>query len=261
MPATDLFLDRSLRPVVAHRGASDLRPENTIPAFELARELGAEAMEFDIRLSADGVPVVHHDPTLDRTTNLSGPVRVRTAAELARANAGGGSGVPTLAEVLEVTAPLPVLVELKEAEAAVPALEVIRRAGAQGRAAVASFLPGALAPLRDSGLVLGACRPEIAAAAFGAAVGWPPGRARCRFYAVPYRWKHLLTVPTGRFIRRAHRQDCPVHVWTVDDPALAARLWLRGVQGILTNRPDLVLAERARHAGGARPEAPGALNH
>lgn len=256
MAATDLFLDRSLRPVIAHRGASGLRPENTILAFELARNLGAEAMEFDIRLSADGVPVVHHDPTLDRTTDLTGPVRARSAAELARANAGGGSGIPTLEAVLEVTAPLPVLVELKEAEAAMPALEAIRRAGARGRAAVASFLAGALEPLRDSGLVLGACRPEIAAAALGAAAGWPPGRARCRFYAVPYRWKDLLTVPTTRFIRRAHRQDCPVHVWTVDEPALAARLWHRGVQGILTNRPDLILAERARLFGAARTESP-----
>lgn len=245
MPGADLFLDLGVRPVIAHRGASGQRPENTLAAFRLARELGADGIELDVRLSRDGVPVILHDPTLERTTSLHGRVGRYTAAELARADAGGGEPVPTLAEALEAAAPLPVLIELKESRAARPALEVVRRSGAVGRVAFASFLAGALAPLRGSGVPLGASRPVIARAALAAALRWPAGRASCDFYAVPYQWQDTLTVPTPRFIARALRQGRPVHVWTVDDPALARRLWAAGVRGILTNRPDLMLAERA----------------
>lgn len=249
MPGADLFLDLTARPVIAHRGASGLRPENTLAAFLLARDLGADGIELDVRMSRDGVPMVHHDPTLDRTTAMTGRVDARSAAELAGADAGGGEPVPTLAEALEATAPLPVLLELKEVRAARPALDAVRHAGALDRVAFASFQGQALAPLRGAGIPLGASRSDIALAALGAAVGWRAGRASCDFYAVPYRWKDVITVPTHRFIARALRQGRPVHVWTVDDPALARRLWRAGVRGILTNRPDLMLAQRAELDG------------
>jgi glycerophosphoryl diester phosphodiesterase len=248
MPPRDLFLDLTARPVIAHRGASGLRPENTLAAFLLACSQGADGLEFDVHLSADGVPVVHHDPTLDRTTNLRGPASLRTAAELARADAGGGEHVPTLAEVLEATGDLPVLIELKVPAVAIPLLETVRRLGALGRVALASFHPAALAPLRGSGLPLGATRPEIARAWAAAALGWPAGAVAWQFYAVPDRYRDRLDVPTRRFVRRARRQGCPVHVWTVDEPARAIALWRDGVAGILTNRPDLILAARDRAA-------------
>lgn len=244
MSGLDLLLDRSARPVLGHRGASGLLPENTLAAFDLARRLGVDGLEFDVHLSADGVPVVHHDRTLDRTTNLRGPVRAQTARALGRADAGGGERVPTVAEALEATGDLPLLIELKVAEAALPLLQVIRAAGAGGRVMVASFLRAAVEPLRDSGLALGASRPEILAAAAGALFGWRPGRVPFQAYAVPTRWRGLFPVPTRRFVQRAARQGCPVHVWTVDDPREARALWGRGVAGILTNRPDLILAER-----------------
>ena len=251
MPGIDLLLDLSARPVLGHRGASGLRPENTLAAFALARDLGVDGLEFDVRMSADGVPVVHHDPTLERTTNLKGPVRARTARELGRADTGGGEGVPTVAEVLEATGDLPLLIELKEAEATLPLLDAVRRAGAAGRVMIASFLRAAVAPLRGTGIPLGACRPDIVGAALGAAIGWPPGRVPFQAYAVPTRWRDLIAVPTRRFVRRARRQGCPVHVWTVDDPREAHRHWGLGVAGILTNRPDLILA--ARDAAGRHP--------
>lgn len=244
MPAHDLFLDLSARPVLGHRGASGLRPENTLAAFLLARDLGADGIECDIRLSADGVPVVHHDPTLDRTTNRRGPLDRLTARELAAVDAGGGEGVPTAEAVLEALGDLPVMFELKEARAARPLLAVIQRCGAAGRVAIASFQRAALEPLRDTGIPLGACQPEIARSVAGALLGWPPGRVPWRFYAVPDRYRDALPVPTRRFVTRARRQGCPVHVWTVDDPALATRLWGLGVSGIITNRPDLILAAR-----------------
>src|SRR3990170_4488837 len=91
--------------IVAHRGASSTHPENTLPAFEAAIGLGARIVELDVRVSAEGVPVVMHDPTVDRTTDGSGAVHELTAAELARLNAGTAdapTAVPTLAEVLDL---------------------------------------------------------------------------------------------------------------------------------------------------------------
>lgn len=244
MTAAELLLDPGARPVIAHRGASGLRPENTLGAFLLARKLGADGIELDIRLSADGVVMVHHDPTLDRTTKRTGRLDRLKAAELEKVDAGRGEGIPTLAAALEAAGGLPVLIELKEARAALPALEVVRHLGAQRQVAFASFHPRALTPLGGQGILLGASRPEIAAAALGAAIGWPARRAGFDFYAVPYKWKDFLTVPTSRFIARAERQGCLVHVWTVDDPAVARTLWRRGVRGILTNRPEVLLPER-----------------
>jgi len=249
MAARDLLLEPSARPVLAHRGASGLRPENTLAAFALARELGADGLELDVRMSRDGVPMVHHDPTLERTTNLRGPVGHRSAAELGGADAGGGEGVPDLATVLEATGDLPILIELKEPEAALPTLREVRRCGAESRVVIASFHRSALDPLRGSGVPLGACRPDILRAKLAAVVGWPAGCAPCRFYAVPDRYRDLVTVPTRRFVQRAARQGCPVHVWTVDAPGRATELWDAGVAGIITNRPDLILFEVHGDAG------------
>ncbi|HUG26670.1 MAG TPA: glycerophosphodiester phosphodiesterase family protein [Gemmatimonadales bacterium] len=244
MTAADLLLDPGARPVIAHRGASGLKPENTIAAFVLARELGADGIELDVRLSADGVVMVHHDPTLERTTDRTGRLDRLKAAELGAVDAGQGEGIPTLAAALDAAGDLPVLIELKEARAALPALEVVRHLGAERQVAFASFHPRALAPLGGQGIPLGASRPEIAWAALGATTGWPPGRAGFDFYAVPHKWKDFLTVPTSRFIARAARQGRLVHVWTVDVPLVARTLWGRGVRGILTNRPEVLLPER-----------------
>lgn len=240
MARHDLFLDRTARPVIAHRGASGLRPENTLAAFALAVELDADGIELDVRISRDGVPVVHHDPDLLRTTSRPGLVRDLTASELAEAGTGSAGGVPTLAVVLEATRDLPLLIELKEVAVARPTLDVLRRCGATSRVAVASFLRDALHPFRGQGVPLGAARPDIIGATVAAALHWPARGVPWQFYAVPDRHRDLITVPTPRFVARAHRQGCPVHVWTVDDPDRAMELWRDGVSGIITNRPDLI---------------------
>src|SRR5215218_5885046 len=82
------LLDLSARPVIAHRGASGSAPENTLAAFELAVRQGADAFELDVRLTADGVPVVLHDPTLDRTSDYRGPLAALRAADLRAIDAG-----------------------------------------------------------------------------------------------------------------------------------------------------------------------------
>src|SRR5262245_7223078 len=111
---------------IAHRGGSKLRPENTAVAFEHASTLGVDGFECDVHLSKDGEPVVIHDPTLDRTTDATGPVRALTAAELARVDAGHhfnpvagfpfrgkAGGVPRLVDLLSRHRDLPWIIEIK----------------------------------------------------------------------------------------------------------------------------------------------------
>ena len=107
--------------VYAHRGGSLLRPENTIVAFDHGLSLGADSLEFDVHLSRDGVVVVHHDRTLERTTNGRGPIAGMTADELSRLDAGArfpgfagrAGGVPTLPDVLRRYPSARMIIELK----------------------------------------------------------------------------------------------------------------------------------------------------
>jgi glycerophosphoryl diester phosphodiesterase len=150
--------------VFAHRGNSAHAPENTLEAFRQAVALGVDGLEFDVRLTADGVPVVFHDPTVERTTDGRGAVAAMTLAELRELDAGyrfgatahpyrgKGVGVPTVEEALDVTAPLPLVVEVKALEAAEPLLDLLRRRGESERVIVGSFVAGALTPFRRAGV-------------------------------------------------------------------------------------------------------------
>ena len=148
------FYESSFPLVFAHRGGCALGPENTIAAFDLGMAAGADGLELDVHLSADGVVVVHHDDTLDRTTNASGPITKRTAAELARVDAGfrftqgggfpfrdRGIGVPTLRDVLERYRDTRIIVEMKmdEAELGRAVANEVKRAAAAERVCAAGY--------------------------------------------------------------------------------------------------------------------------
>lgn len=245
------LLDPEARPIIAHRGASADVPENTIAAFRAAVEQRAEAIEFDVRLTRDGVPVVMHDPTLARTTDRDGTVADLTLAELRAADAGAkwlgpdgsrpwqgqGLTVPTLQEVLRAFPTLPMLIEIKCREAQDPAARVIFEEGAAARCVVASFKRGALRAFRRPPFQVGADRTDVTSLLCLTRLGLPAPRPRCRLYAVPWRYKNRVEVPRPRFIREARKHGCPVHVWTVDDRETARLLWDRGANGIITNRP------------------------
>jgi glycerophosphoryl diester phosphodiesterase len=248
-------------PVVGHRGAAGSAPENTLAALDAAVGEGAEALEFDVRLAADGVPVLLHDPLLDRTTDRTGPVGERTSEELAAADAGyrfspdggatfpwrgRGGGVPSLREVLERYPFTPFLLELKTVAAAEPVRRLLVELGAEDRTIVASFLERALLPFREGAIPTAASRRRIASLWLRARLGLPAPRIPDRVYAVPDRYRDRLHVPTVRFIEAARRAGYPVHVWTVDDPARAALLWGSGACGMITNYPRRLLAERNR---------------
>lgn len=124
----NILVDPGAFPLVAHRGAAAEAPENTLAAFQRAAALHVDAFEFDVRLTADGAVVVHHDPTLDRTTELTGPLIARTLAQLQ-----AGTNVPTLDEVLGAFPAMPMLVELKEVVGQERVRNVILRHDAAGR--------------------------------------------------------------------------------------------------------------------------------
>lgn len=263
-PLLDLFA----HPVIGHRGASALAPENTCESLELAGSQGAEALEFDVHLAADGTPVLMHDEHLDRTTAGTGLLRDRTATELSALDAGyhftldagltfpwrdRGICIPTLAQVLERFPTVPLLIELKTVEVAEPVRRLLLQYQALNRAVLASFLDAALAPFRQEGFHLGASRRQILDLWLRSKLGLRAPSGPEQMYAVPDRYRDKLLVPTPRFIRAARRAGRPVHVWTVDDPARAAQLWRQGVSGIITNFPALILAERNRLFPGEQP--------
>jgi glycerophosphoryl diester phosphodiesterase len=245
------LLDPEARPIIAHRGASADVPENTLAAFSAAVDQGADALEFDVRSTRDGVPVVMHDPTLARTTDRDHAIAHLTLAELHTADAGArwqapdgswpwrgrGLTVPTLQEVLRAFPALPMLIEIKCREAQDAAARVILEEDAAPRCVVASFKPGALRAFRRPPFQVGADRTDVTALLCLTRLGLPAPRPRCRLYAVPWRYKNRLEVPKPRFIREARKHGCPVHVWTVDDLETARLLWDRGANGIITNRP------------------------
>jgi glycerophosphoryl diester phosphodiesterase len=249
------------RPVVfAHRGGCALGPENTLVAFDLGMAAGADGLELDVHLSSDGVPVVHHDSTLDRTTSASGPLAARTAADLSRVDAGyhfagrgdfpfrrQGIGVPTLGEVLRTHPDVPVTIEMKvdSREMGESVAREVRAAGAADRVCAAGFGACSAAAARAAlpEMACSATRSEARLALYRMWARCPIGRARYGGYQVPER-NNILRIVSRRFIRCAHESDVKVHVWTVDEEADMRRLFAWGVDGLISNRPDLAVRVR-----------------
>lgn len=250
------LLDLERRHVVAHRGGAALRPENTLEAFENGVALGADALELDVHLSRDGVVVVCHDETVDRTTDGRGAIADLTAGDLSALDAGyrfrNGEGfpyrgqgvrVPRLREVLERFS-VPLIIELKghNLDVAPAAVEEVRRAGAVGRVCIGSFSVALLEEARACGedVVTSAGTEEIRQALTWSWLASLPRRRAYRAFQVPE--THGATrVVSRRFLRATARARLPVHVWTVNDPADMRRLLEWGVHALITDRPDLAV--------------------
>lgn len=263
-----ILLDPDARIVIAHRGDSAHAPENTLESFARAVALGVHALEFDCRVSSDGVAVVVHDAVLDRTTDARGPVRALSARALGEVDAGArftpdggrtypyagrGVGVPTLDAVLDAFPDTPVLIEVKELEACDAVRTTLDRHAALGRAVVASFRDDVVAYFRRTPYPTGAAQGDVARLLRAAVVG---GRVEPAYQAasVPPSYRGL-PLPLGRFARLLRPAGVPVYVWTVDEPRAAVRLWDLGVSGIVSNDPGRILDAlrgRAPAAGGAR---------
>jgi glycerophosphoryl diester phosphodiesterase len=242
-----------MRPMVyAHRGGAALAPENTLLAFETGLAAGADGIELDVRLSLDGVAVLMHDPTLDRTTDATGPVDARTAEELALLDAGcrferdgafpfkgRGVGVPSLRDVLDRHRGPSIMIELKSADPrlARAVVEEVHAAGAVSRVTIGSFQKGALDAVRilDPAIRTGADTDDVRSGLDGV-------NARPIFdaFQVPEVYAGMRVV-TPEFIARAHDAGVAVMVWTVNQPDDMRRLLEWGVDGLITDRPDIAV--------------------
>lgn len=262
------FVDTAGPLVFAHRGGSGLAPENTFAAFDRGVALGADGLELDVHLSRDGRAVVHHDISLERTTDGAGPIGDRTFEDLARLDAGyrfcrngdfpfrgRGLGVPSLAEVLARYPATRIIMEMKRGSEALAraTLAEVRAAGALDRVCFASEHVSALRVVRalEPGAATSAGRAEIRSALCRAAVGWRLGRAAFAAFQVPER-AGAIRVVSPRFIRAAHAAGLPVQVWTVDEPDDMRRLLEWGADAIITDRPDVAVGVVAGFVGGRR---------
>lgn len=229
----------------------------------------ADMLEMDVRLTLDGEVVVIHDATVDRTTDGKGTVAGLSLAEIRALDAGArfldpkgvptfrgrGVKVPRFEDVLTAFPDTRINVEAKEAQAAAPLVEIIRRHGAQSRVLVAAEYEKARASVRGYEGPWGASRHHVFLFwLMHRLPGGGPYTPGADILQVPEAWKGRRIV-TPRFIREAHRRNLPVQVWTVDDPDTMRRLLDWGVDGIQTDRPDLLAQVMVEEIG--RPVPPG----
>src|SRR5438477_8531724 len=227
------------RPLVfAHRGGSALAPENTMAAFANGLSLGADGIELDVHLSGDGIVVVHHDATVDRTTPGRGSVTSLTAGELAHLK------VPSLADVLQQFRDTRLAIELKvnSKQLGRAAVDVVRRADAVTRVCFGSFGLRVLRAVRGLApdVATSAAREEVRWALYQSWIRRPSYGVRYAGFQVP-EFSGATRIVSPRFVELAHRANLGVHVWTVDSEEDARRLLGWGVDGLITDRPDLIV--------------------
>ena len=244
----------SLPLAISHRGGAGLWPENTMEAFSRTVAMGYRWIETDLHVTGDGMVVCLHDPTLERTTDGRGEVAKLSWREVRQLDAGyrhhpdqqfpfrgQGVGIPSLEEVAASFPDLRMVLELKADHTEAPLLRLIHRMRLNDRVIVASFSDERLARVRDlsKGDVATSTGEKEVARLVRAA--WLGRRAETRNTAlqIPTR-SGLAPLVTRRTVRAYHRMGLQVHVWTINRPARMERLLDRGVDGIMTDRPDLL---------------------
>ncbi|HWE92258.1 MAG TPA: glycerophosphodiester phosphodiesterase family protein [Pseudonocardiaceae bacterium] len=233
----------------AHRGwhVDDLAGmENSLSALRRAVREGYRYLETDVHATADGVVVVHHDDVLDRTTDGVGVIGELPWSVVGRARIGRREPVCRLEQLLEELPDALLNIDVKSDQAVEPVLEVLRRCAAWDRVCLASFSDARLARLRRLAgpRLLTSMGPNSVAMLWaGGRIGVPllGGLARGAMAQVPVR-RGQLTVVGPRFVRVARRCGVEVHVWTVDERAQMIELLDLGVDGLVTDRPDLLRA-------------------
>lgn len=245
--------------IVGHRGASAYRPENTMPSFELAVEQGADAIELDVHLTQDGELAVIHDETLDRTTDLAGPVAGRSIGEIRNADAGArfsaedgtqpfagqGLKIPTLAEVLDwLPDGVGLVVELKAADAADATVAALRgsRVAAAGKVTVISFDERAIERTHEleasfpTGLLL------VPFDKVERGLTWAVQHGHQGVHP----WEGDLGLDPSMLIAQANAFGRNLGCYVVNDPQRMQQLAAYGLWGFVTDVPDVAHAALGR---------------
>ena len=232
----------------AHRGGA-YHPEiegleNTLAAFRHAVSLGYRYLETDVHVTRDGVLLAFHDSVLDRVTDRRGEIAALTLAEVREALVGGRESVPTLAELFDAFPDVSFNIDLKSDGAVSALADFVAAREAWDRVLVGSFSPPRLTRFRGlTGGRVPTCASLREILAFRLI---PSARLASRLagsdfaaFQVPHRRSRVLVVTRG-FVRRAHAAGRHVHVWTIDDAAEMRELLDRGVDGLFTDRTDIL---------------------
>lgn len=256
------YFENAPRPlVIAHQGGDGLWPSNTLFAFERAAELGVDVLEMDIHMTKDGILVVSHDETVDRLTDGTGLIKEKTLSEVQAFDAAydwsplddgaefpyrrQGITIPTLESVFERFPDYRMNIEIKQSDPPIyqQFCELIRKHHMENQVLVASFHDEDLAKFRET------C-PEVATSG-------SQGQIKTfvylhlaflgRLYSPDFSDVQVpiessgITILTSRFVKVAHARGLWVDAWTIDDPAEMRMLIDLGVDGIITDRPDLLM--------------------
>jgi glycerophosphoryl diester phosphodiesterase len=229
---------------MAHRGGAIEHLENTMPAFQACVDLGYRYLETDVRVTADGVLAAFHDPTLERVTDRTGRVEHLTWAEVAEARIGGREPILRLEELLGAWPDVRFNLDIKAAGVLAPLVRLVRRMDIADRLCLGSFSDARIAAAR-----------RLFGPTLCTSLG-PRGVAALRLSSYSPRAAGLVRIQAGcaqvplqlggralvdeRFVAAAHERGLQVHVWTVDDPAEAAAMLDLGVDGIMTDRPQVL---------------------
>jgi glycerophosphoryl diester phosphodiesterase len=224
----------------AHRGGASDQPENTLPAFARAVELGYRYLETDTHVTADGVLVAFHDDVLDRVTDRTGRISDLPWSEVARARIGT-EPIPLLEDLLAAFPGARVNIDPKHDGAVRPLAALLLRTGAVDRVGIGSFSDRRLADMRKlcGPRLCTSLGPKGIARLLAAGRRVPVGHLPAPCAQVPTH-QGPVTVVDERFVAVAHRRGMQVHVWTVDDPDEMHRLVDLGVDGIMTDRPAVL---------------------
>ena len=238
------FLDGPTPIAMAHRGGAIEHLENSLPAFEACVAMGYRYLETDVRVTVDGVPIVFHDPTLDRVTDRTGRVDQLRWAEVALARIGGREPILRLEELLGAWPDVRFNLDIKAAGVLAPLVRLVTRMGVADRICLGSFSDARIAAAR-----------RLFGPAVCTSLG-PRGVAALRLSSYSPRAAGLVRIQAGcaqvplqlggralvdeRFLAAAHARGLQVHVWTVDTPEECTAMLDLGVDGIMTDRPSML---------------------
>lgn len=217
--------------IIAHRGASYYEPENTLRAIKSALDYGADGIEFDVRSSIDGNLVVIHDETVDRTTDGTGKVRDMSILELRSLDAGKGEKIPLLGEVLELVRDQALLaIELKIQGIEEQVLKIVEKHGELDNILINSFIHRSMKKVKE-------LNPEIKTGVIFRSAPVDPSRL-----ALDAKANNLFAYyeyVTWEMVENAHDNGLNIYAWCVDEPSIIENLIMLGVDGIVTNKPDI----------------------
>ncbi len=232
----------------AHRGGTSEHPENTMPAFQNAVDLGYRYLETDVHATSDGVLVAFHDDSLDRVTDKSGKISELSWAEVSTARIDGSEPIPLMADLFASFPEARFNIDIKAKESIAPLAKLITETGAIDRVCVGAFSDFRLKTIRD---LLGPnlCTSlgplgilALRAASMGTpspALAEPGGFLSAGAAQVPVK-SGLVPITDERFVAKSHELGLQVHVWTIDDPGDMQRLLDIGVDGVMTDQPQVL---------------------